>query len=208
MTQLEPPPYPVTPVLRGSAGPDGEVMTEEELTSILAGGPFRVQEKLDGINIGVSPGPAPTITFKKLWLARIATDAGMKIDQVLNGLRRLPKQAQASFLYFEWVDPGQLHTPSASGWFLIDIREKRSGRFLASHRVDQVASLLGVARPPQLGSVRLRSVTELQRLMGASQVAHGLAEGVILRRERNEHVVERYKFVRPGHRQQNGGPIW
>jgi hypothetical protein len=183
-------------------------MTEEELTSLLAGGPFILQEKLDGINIGVAPGPAPAIMFKKPWLAKVGTDAGMKIDQMLDGLRRLPEQGRARFLYFEWVDPRQLHSRSASGWFLIDIREKRSERFLASHRVDQVASLLGVARPPQLGSVKLGSVTELQPLMGASQVAHGLPEGVILRRERNEHVVERYKFVRPGHRQQNGGPIW
>lgn len=208
MTQLEPPPYPVTPVLRGSAGPDGDVMTEEELASILAGGPFRVQEKLDGINIGVAPGPAPAISFKKPWLTEIAANAGMSVDPVLNALRRLPKHARASFLYFEWIDPRRLRIPSASGWFLIDIHEKRSGHFLASNCVDQVAAVLGVARPPQLGSVRLRSVTELQRLLGASQVSQGPREGVILRRERDRHAMERYKFVRHGHRQQNGGPNW
>jgi hypothetical protein len=203
---VDPPPYPVTPHLRGSHGVlDDEIMTAEAVERILAAGPLLIQEKLDGINIGVRVGSDISVTFKKPWLG---VPGG--IDAVTafaaQRLRGVAALTPSHVMYFEWIDPRRLKPGIAVPWFLIDVLDLTSGRLVETRWVHEIAISAGLGYAPVLGSQRLRNVQQLSEFLGPSGVVVGLREGVILRREREGVVLERYKFVRPGHEQRNGGP--
>lgn len=81
-------------------------------------------------------------------------------------------------------------------WFLaFDVYDRASGQFWSVARRDALASTLGLAVVPRLGSGRF-TLPQLEALLGNSRLADGPAEGLYVRRDESEHLVVRAKLVR------------
>ena len=194
--------FPSTPHLATLSGVkirDDKVLTEKE-RSVFLKQELTVEEKVDGANLGISfdlsgnmraqnrgsylklPGSGQ---WKPLhdWLS-LRTDAlfDALIDQYI--------------LFGEWCYAR--HTVCYSrlpDWFLgFDIYDKQSERFLSVSRRNALCRTIGVAQVPVIARGRF-SYEELLRLLRKSALAERQAEGIYLRADSEEWLVQRAKVV-------------
>jgi RNA ligase len=185
----------VTPHLPGSHGtPDDEFATNVDLPRVLRECTL-VQEKLDGLNLGlrIRAGRLEPV-LKDRVPDRAENEA---LTPVLEALRDrfADLDARADLRVFgELLNPAQ---PDIRNWRIFDVFEERAGKFWAYRRVAGAAASLRVETVPVLSYGKLRSAAQLTELLQADG-AH--REGVVLRIEAGDWLSERYKFVIAGFR--------
>lgn len=202
--------FPHTPHLLwlGEGTPrEDKILSQAEATSFL-GGEVGVEEKVDGANLGISVGPDGRIRaqsrgnylnpahchaqWKPLWPWVKQREAAL-FNALGGGL----------ILFGEWCHAR--HTVAYDrlpDWFLaFDVFEATSKRFWSTARRDGLARALDIQTVPEI----FRSTLTLQQvpgLLGQSKVGNVPAEGLYLRREDANHLLQRAKVVAPAFQQQ------
>jgi ATP-dependent RNA circularization protein (DNA/RNA ligase family) len=101
-------------------------------------------------------------------------------------------------LFGEWCYARHsLYYTRLPDWFLaFDVYDRSLGAFWSAERRDKLVQTLGLALVPCLARGRFDLVS-LRAYLGASKLADGPSEGLIIRRDRSEVLVGRAKLVRP-----------
>ncbi len=82
-------------------------------------------------------------------------------------------------------------------WFLgFDIYDKQFGRFLSSGRRDELLSKMFIAQVPTIAHGHF-TYPEIEKLLSQSMLADRPAEGIHLRFDQGNWLVQRAKLVRP-----------
>lgn len=198
--------FPRTPHLAwlGTTEPrDDKLLTEDEVKRLLSG-PVRVEEKIDGANLGISVGrdgrlraqnrgqylePRPSGQFSRLagWL-------GMYQDVLRQAL------GERLILFGEWCAARHSVAYDAlPDWYLaFDLYDKEAGRFWSGPRRDRFCAELGIALVPTLseGKASLPTLTRLVK-QGASRFGPDSLEGIVIRRDAGDWLDTRAKLVGP-----------
>lgn len=196
--------FPHTPHLAwlGEGQPrDDKVLAPYEAREILSH-ELVVEEKVDGANLGLSIDDRGVLRAQN-------RGAYLEIDRPKDQFRPLGRWltprtdalAEALFphlmLFGEWCYA--MHSVRYNrlpDWFLtFDVYDRASGQFWCVARRDALASTLGLAVVPRVGSGRY-DMPQLRALLGNSRLADGPAEGLYVRRDAGEHLVARAKLVR------------
>ncbi|MDG4550208.1 MAG: RNA ligase family protein [Candidatus Contendobacter sp.] len=199
--------FPHTPHLAwlGKGEPrDDKVLSKEEADALLSA-PVRVEEKIDGANLGLSVGPdgrlraqnrgqyleAPCrgqFTRLAAWLAAREIELASALGQNL-------------VLFGEWCAARHsVEYEQLPDWFVaFDVYGRESGRFWSAARRDEFCARLGLAVAPALSEGRT-SLTALRELVTTrrSRFGDGLIEGVVVRRDQGDWLGNRAKLVAPG----------
>jgi RNA ligase len=185
----------VTPHLPGSHGtPDDEFATHVGLPRVLHECTL-VQEKLDGLNLGVRmrAGRLEPV-LKDRFPDRAEREAlGPVLEALSDPFRDLDARADLR-VFGELLNPSQ---PDIGNWRIFDVFDECAGKFWAYHRVAEAAASLMVETVPVLSYGQLRSAAQLRKLLQAGGAGR---EGVVLRIEDGDWLRERYKFVIAGFR--------
>jgi hypothetical protein len=194
--------FPTTPHLKGSCGTDDDTFMDAVDCNRVLFSHVLVQEKLDGVNIGLTHTPDGSllvIAKDKIispnhftWLAPLwewYDNKRSDISEVLD---------DQTTLFGEYIPdlPSSKHQPLP--WFLLDAFDRRSGRFLAQHVLQTRTIKLGLPHPQTLFSGVPRSISTIKGLIGESCIRPIPMEGVSIRIEGGLYLKERYKFVRQG----------
>lgn len=201
--------FPSTPYLRGPAGlspRDDKVLDEAERLSFLSH-PLRVEEKVDGENLGIS-FDGRSLRFQ----AR-----GGYVE--LNGRRfrglgawvrpRMPRIAEGLgtdlVLFGEWCSTTHsVKYDMLPDWLLVfDIYDHSTGCFWAASQRDELANELGLSVVPFLGSGTFGEA-QLNDLIGTSRVGSDVMEGIVVRPSESFCSFQRAKLVRSEFLQQIG----
>lgn len=199
--------FPHTPHLAwlGEGEPrDDKVLSKEEALALLSA-PIRVEEKIDGANLGLSVGTDGKLRaqnrgqylgssyrgqFTRLaaWLAAREIALASALGQNL-------------ILFGEWCAARHsVEYEKLPDWFVaFDVYDRKSGRFWSAAKRDRFCARLGLAVVPVLREGRL-SLAALRELVNShrSLFGSGLIEGVVVRREEGDWLVSRAKLVAPG----------
>jgi ATP-dependent RNA circularization protein (DNA/RNA ligase family) len=196
--------FPSTPHLATLPGVDirgNKMLTESERDEFLRQ-EITVEEKVDGANLGISFDTEGNIRaqnrgaylhwpysgqWKKLvdWLAP-RTDA-------------LFEHLSDHFILFgEWCyAQHSVFYDRLPDWFLgFDIYEKKPGRFLSSERRDALLREIRIAQVPVVARGRF-TYPAIKKLLSQSKLTDQPAEGLYLRFDQNDWLVQRAKLVRP-----------
>ncbi|TCO81270.1 RNA ligase [Plasticicumulans lactativorans] len=203
--------FPHTPHLAwlGRGTPrDDKVLSPAEVRDLLQG-PVVVEEKLDGANLGVSVSREGTLRaqnrgqylhppyagqFARLgeWLAR-------REDALFDAL------GEHLIAFGEWCAARHSLDYAAlpDWWLLFDVYDRRAGRFWSTRRRDAWAQGLRVAVVPAVARGRTSSAG-LQELLRSqpSRFRDGPMEGVVVRVEDDDWLLQRAKLVRTDFTQQ------
>lgn len=196
--------FPHTPHLAwlGAAVPrDDKVLDPADVRELLSG-PVIVEEKVDGANLGLSIDAsgairaqnrgqyldlaAPTGQWKPLkqWLSthRQSLAETLTLDLILFG---------------EWCYAvHSVRYTRLPDWFLaFDVYDRAKQEFWSVARRNALVSKLGLAVVPELARGTF-NVAALKQLLGQSKLTDGPAEGLYVRREERDHLVQRAKLVR------------
>jgi ATP-dependent RNA circularization protein (DNA/RNA ligase family) len=202
--------FPHTPHLiwLGEGTPrEDKVLSKAEAADFLSG-EVVVEEKVDGANLGLSVGPDGRLRaqsrgnflnpshchaqWKPLWpwLAK-------REDEMAEAL------GSDLMLFGEWCYAE--HTVPYDGlpdWFLsFDVFEISSRRFWSTRRRNDLLCGLGIVSVPEKHRGR-GSPQQLPKLIGKSELGSGPAEGIYLRREDRDYLLQRAKVVGPAFKQQ------
>lgn len=180
---------------------DDKVMTNAERSDFLSH-ELVVEEKVDGANLGISfdvDGDVraqnrggylhlpSTGQWKKLveWLAQ-------KTDSLFERL------TDRYILFGEWCYAQHSVTyDRLPDWFLgFDIYDKEIGRFFSSSRRDEAFRAMGISAVPQIDRGRF-TLLELEALLLKSHLSDNPMEGLYLRIDQDDLLVQRAKLVRP-----------
>ncbi|WP_223543955.1 RNA ligase family protein [Pseudomonas sp. BF-B-28] len=198
--------FPHTPHLAwlASGSPrDDKILPPDEAARFLSG-PVCVEEKLDGANLGVSIGPhgevrfqnrgnylTPPFTgqFEKLrsWQARYEDIIFDALDESL-------------ILFGEWCAARHsLDYVKLPGFFLgFDVYDKNKNSFWSTNRRDKLLSDISLPVVPRVASGQF-NLDEIKKMASgkSSMYRNGNMEGVVLRKENDDWLVQRAKVVRP-----------
>lgn len=196
--------FPHTPHLAwfGDDPPrDDKVLSADEARELLAH-EVLVEEKVDGANLGFSVDEHGALRAQNRG-AYLALDSSHGQWRPLNRwiAPRVNEITDALFpdltLFGEWCYA--VHTiryTKLPDWFLtFDVYDRARGEFWATHRRNALASKLGLAVVPALGSGSF-DIARLRMLLGRSQLTDGPAEGLYLRAEVEGRLAARAKLVR------------
>ena len=198
--------FPHTPHLAwlGSSTPRSDkVLSRDEVRHFLSS-PVVVEEKLDGANIGIAfdesggpvvknrgtvLGPGSHRQFQALWPWLAARQGALR--------REMGEQLA---LFGEWCfavhSMRYRHLPDY--FIAFDIYDRTAERFWSAERRDEWAHSLGIVTAPIVarGSFTLPDLTQLLLTL-PSRFGSEAAEGLYLRQDRDEWLLERAKLVRP-----------
>ena len=196
--------FPSTPhlALLGDVEVRGDkVMTESERNDFLRH-ELVIEEKIDGANLGISFDAEGNICtqnrgaylhlpsagqWKKLaeWLAP-RTDA--LFEQLTDRYILFGEwcYAQHSVVYDRLPD-----------WFLgFDIYDKNAARFFSCTPRDKIFRTIGISQVPKVDRGQF-TITGLDKLLSKSKLTDNAAEGLYLRFDQGDWLVQRAKLVRP-----------
>jgi hypothetical protein len=176
-------------------------MSEEETSAVLTQVAL-VEEKVDGVNVGLRfDNPSEMTLIRK--------------DRVVNW-NEIPESAPLAAWCFdktgllydvlrdrwtifgEWVPDAQCSNGDPP-WFLFDIFDRHASRFLCRASVESFAAQLGLPTTPIVFRGRVGTIQRVRGLLGPSKVRPGPMEGLVLRLEDGPFLFGRFKFVRPGY---------
>ncbi len=196
--------FPHTPHLAwlGTGDPrEDKIMSPREVTTMLTG-EVRVEEKLDGANLGISMLREGEI--------RVQNRGGYLLDPFAGQFSRLKSWLaghryqiesgldERCILFGEWCAARHsLDYDALPDWFLVfDVYDRDSGTFWGSERRNALAERLGLAVVPLMFRGRT-TLAELRRLLATqkSRYRSGMMEGVVVRRETQEECLGRAKLV-------------
>lgn len=197
--------FPHTPHLAwlGDGSPrDDKVLSPSESDSLLAG-PVRVEEKLDGANLGLSFAPDGALRAQNRgqYLTKPYSGQFSRLGGWL-GMHEWQWRSQVApnlILFGEWcAATHSLDYAELPDWFLLfDVYDRDAQRFWSGARRDALARSLGLALVPVLvrGKMDLRKLTKVVN-SADSRFRDGPLEGVVIRRDSADWCEARAKLVR------------
>lgn len=200
--------FPSTPHLALLGGVDvrgDKVMPEPERDAFLAR-ELVVEEKVDGANLGISFDGDGNIRAQNRGAYLSLRDGVGQWKKLSEWL--FPKTdalfdhlTDHRILFGEWCYA--MHSvfyDRLPDWFLgFDIYDKRTGRFLARDKRDDLFERIGIDKVPSLarGHFTFRELKEILSPTLRSRLGTREAEGLYLRHDRDDWLVQRAKLVRP-----------
>jgi ATP-dependent RNA circularization protein (DNA/RNA ligase family) len=199
--------FPHTPhlVWLGEGDPrDDKVLSKEEALALLSA-PVRVEEKIDGANLGLSLGTDGRLRAQnrgqyleppyRHQFTRLAAWLAVHERALTSAL------GQELILFGEWCaarhSVGYEQLPD---WFVaFDVYDRESRRYWSAAKRDRFCARLGLSVVPALREGRV-SLPALRELVNThrSLFGTGLIEGVVIRREEGDWLISRAKLVAPG----------
>jgi ATP-dependent RNA circularization protein (DNA/RNA ligase family) len=180
---------------------DDKVLGSEEAGELL-NGVVLVEEKIDGANVGLSLSDTGIR----------AQNRGAYIDRQtchpqfaplfrwIDTHRHALTEALAPnlILFGEWCyGVHSVRYTKLPDWFLaFDVYDRNRDEFWSAVRRDELTDRIGLARVPTVAQGRF-TVLDIVRMLPASTLSDGPAEGVYVRRDDDHRLVARAKVVRP-----------
>lgn len=196
--------FPSTPhlALLGSVEIRGDkVMSESEREDFLRH-ELIVEEKMDGANLGISIDGEGNIRTQNRGAYLHLPDTGQwkKLGEWLalrtNAL--FDQLTDRYILFGEWCyAQHSVAYDRLPDWFLgFDVYDKDTARFFSCVRRDEVFRVLGISQVPRVGCGHF-TLAKLSELLSQSQLSNKPAEGLYLRFDQGDWLIQRAKLVRP-----------
>lgn len=197
--------FPHTPHIAwlGEGQPrDDKVLAPYEVDELLADA-VRVEEKLDGANLGISLGPDGQLRAQNRGQYLIEPYVG-QFSRLTSWLAQHQWQLQEQLgtdliLFGEWcAAKHSLDYENLPDWFVVfDVYDRAAQRFWSSQRRNALAESLGLSAVPALYEGKA-SLTQLKKLLASttSRYREGAPEGLVVRRESEHWCESRAKLVR------------
>lgn len=198
--------FPHTPHIAwlGSSTPrDDKVLTREEAENFLDG-PVIMEEKVDGANLGISIDSDGQLRVQNRGSYLVPPYAGQ-----FSGLDRWLALHQDTIfdelgtdlvLFGEWcVARHSLAYDRLPDWLVVfDIYDRSAARFWSTHQRNILAAKLALVTVPSIAAGRY-TLDQLINLVSTapSSLRAGPPEGLYLRKEEADWLVDRAKLVRP-----------
>jgi len=181
---------------------DDKVLAPHEVAALLAG-PVRVEEKLDGANLGISLGPDGALRAQnrgqyliepfRSQFSRLSSWLAQHHDALTE------KLTDDLILFGEWcAAKHSLDYQSLPDWLVVfDVYDRRAQCFWSSARRNEFAAALGLSVVPLIyeGSASLSALKEIL-VTSTSRYRHGPPEGLMIRQESTDWCEARAKLVR------------
>ncbi len=171
-----------------------------------------VEEKIDGANLGISFDADGNIRTQNRGTYLNLPESGQwkKLDAWLT-LRAdvlFDALADRHILFGEWCYARHsIYYDQLPDWFLgFDIYDRLAARFLSAARRNSFFKEIQVAQVPIIAHGHF-SLADLKELLARSKYGDQPAEGLYLRFDQNEWLIQRAKLVRPAFIQ-SMGPHW
>lgn len=180
---------------------DDKVMSEFERNNFLQY-EIVVEEKVDGANLGISFDKEGNIRVQNrgAYLPLQSSGQWKKLNAwLLPRTKALFEQITDHYILFgEWCYAQHSVVYNLlPDWFLgFDIYEKSTSRFFSCAVRDEFFQKIGISQVPQIGCGRF-TLPELSKLLSKSRFGDKPAEGIYLRHDQGDHLVQRAKLVRP-----------
>lgn len=181
---------------------DDKVLSPADAAELLAD-PVRVEEKLDGANLGLSFAPDGSLRAQNRgqYLTRPHRGQFSRLGSWL-GMRewRWREQVEPNLILFgEWCAAvHSLEYTELPDWFLLfDVYDRDAQRFWSARRRNTLADTLELSGPPLLheGRTSLQQLVKLVNNSG-SRFRDGPLEGLVIRRDSADWCESRAKLVR------------
>ena len=196
--------FPSTPhlALLGSVEVrDDKVMSESERSAFLQH-ELVVEEKVDGANLGISFDTKGNIRAQNrgAYLHLPSTGQWKKLAEWL-ALRtnELFEQLTDRYILFgEWCyAQHSIVYDRLPDWFLgFDIYDTSTARFFSCTRRDEIFRAIGISQVPRIDRGHF-TLAKLSKLLSQSKLSDRSAEGLYLRFDQGDWLVQRAKLVRP-----------
>lgn len=196
-------PYPRIPHLAPGPGitPD-DLVLDVVARERLLGGPVRVEEKLDGANVGlwldehgavqVASRGGPGAMDRAGQLGRLRAWAAQRTD----ALAALLTGGRTLYAEWLWLRHGIRYDRLPDLMIGLDVR-RPDGSFAPVDERDRVLARAGIAGPPLVTEGRVATVEAVDALLGPARYASGAAaEGVVVRSLSGDRLVA--KRIRSG----------
>lgn len=180
---------------------DDKVLAPHEVGTLLSG-PVRVEEKLDGANVGISLGPDDALRAQNRgqYLTEPFTGQFSRLGSWLaqHQLALSAKLTGDLILFGEWcAAKHSLDYQSLPDWFVVfDVYDRRAQHFWNSARRNALAEALGLSVVPCVYDGRT-SLSDLKRNLATftSRYRDGPPEGLVVRQESASWCEARAKLV-------------
>ena len=199
--------FPHTPHLawlRGGEPRDDKVLAPFDASALLAG-PVRVEEKIDGANLGISVGADGRARVQNrgeyLDLPYLGQFSRLGAWLAIREAWLRDALGRELILFGEWC--AALHSvpyDALPDWFIaFDVYDRRVGGFWSAERRNLLCETLGLAVVPtlRLGEVSLETLVDWVQTKPSAWGPKTI-EGVVVRRENHDWLAVRAKLVRPG----------
>lgn len=198
--------FPHTPHIAwlGKDDPRGDkVLSQAEVNTFLTDEVI-IEEKLDGANLGISFNKAGEVQLQNRGSYLIPPYSGqfLKIGQWLDiHLDTLFDYLEDHHILFgEWcAAKHSLSYENLPDWFMaFDVYDKIQQQFWSTSRRNHLAKSVGISHIPCIQQGRLR-LDDLKQIVMTqpSQFRQGVMEGIIIRKESADWILDRAKLVRP-----------
>jgi len=196
--------FPSTPhlALLGAVKVRGDkVMSEAEQKAFLKH-ELVVEEKVDGANLGISFDAEGNVRVQNrgAYLHLPSTGQWKKLAEWLAPKSdELFEQLTDHYILFgEWCyAQHSVVYDRLPDWFLgFDIYDKGTARFFSSNRRDETFRAIGISQVPKINRGHF-TLLELSELLSQSQISDKSVEGIYLRFDQGDWLVQRAKLVRP-----------
>jgi len=161
-----------------------------------------VEEKVDGANLGISFDAEGNIRAQNrgTYLHLPSTGQWKKLAEWLTPRTdALFEQLTDRYILFgEWCyAQHSVVYDRLPDWFLgFDIYDKSTARFFSCAHRDKIFRAIGISQVPKVGFVHF-TLAELGELLSQSKLTDNAAEGLYLRFDKGDWLVQRAKLVRP-----------
>lgn len=181
---------------------DDKVLAPHEVEALLSGS-VRVEEKLDGANLGISLGSDGALRAQNRGQYLIEPFTG-QFSRLGSWLAQhqwaLTEKLTGNLILFgEWcAAKHSLDYENLPDWFVVfDVYDRAAQRFWSSQRRNAMAESLGLAAVPALYEGKA-SLAQLKKLLASttSRYREGAPEGLVVRRESEHWCESRAKLVR------------
>lgn len=176
-----------------------KMLSPEQAEDLLSDA-VRVEEKVDGDNLGFSAQSGGLRVQHRGDYVRL--DEGWRSPHLASWLAthepHLTEALEDLILFGEWcASVHTVHYDALPDWFLaFDVYDRRRSGFWSADRRDALCSRLGVSVVPLLAEKRFDE-RGLRSVLGASKLGSDLMEGVVVRRDEDGWLRARAKVVRP-----------
>jgi len=197
--------FPSTPhlVWQGEADVrDDKVLTPAQVEVFLSG-PVLVEEKVDGANLGLSFDATGRLRRQNRgnWLEGKLSGQWERLRgwTAEHEARLRDVLPQDHILFGEWCyATHSVRYDRLPDWFLVfDVYDRKQRRFWSASRRDALAAAARFAVVPRVASGIFVRSDLLAMLDGPSALGDGPCEGLYLRREEGDWLLDRAKIVRP-----------
>ncbi|MFZ4578144.1 MAG: RNA ligase family protein [Myxococcota bacterium] len=161
-----------------------------------------IEEKVDGANLGISVSVDGEVRAQNRG-EYLRPDVGGQFERLWPWLKAredalFDALGQGLVLYGEWcLARHSVAYASLPDWFLaFDVWDKQAGRFWSTPRRNELTRRLGLATVPEVARGRF-DLPGLRALLGPSRLGAPSLEGVYLRVEDGDFLIDRAKLVRP-----------